>query len=164
MQRKKSTLVMSFSKTLFAGWLMCIPIAPSFAQTIDTECPENPEKSGTFTLDGQKRGLFVAFRWGEGIHTLNNGQEFEFSVRGLKFGETGSSTLQIMGDVYGLNNLHDFVGYYEGTAGGFLPLIDKKDVQLVNANCVTLVARVVESGLHYSLEAGQSFFVEFTND
>ncbi|WP_170756474.1 hypothetical protein [Ruegeria lacuscaerulensis] len=164
MRNKTKASVFYLCVGLFVGWMVYQPTAQSFAQTASRKCPENPDKSGTFTLEGQKRGIFVAFRQGEGVLTLNNGQQVEFTVRGLKFGETGSSTVRIKGDVYGLQSLEDFVGHYEGVAGGFLPMIERKDVQVVNSNCVTLVAKVVESGLRYSLVAGQSFLIEFPEE
>ena len=154
----------SLSTAVVAACLLCLTVSSSSAQTASIECPENPERSGTFTLQGETRSFFVGYRWGEGILTLNNGEEHKFSARGLKFGETGSSTVQIAGDVYGLEPLDDFEGDYVGTFGGVLPLIGQTDVLLVNSKCVTLAAKLVGTGWTVSLEADQTLAIKFENN
>ncbi|WP_170477526.1 hypothetical protein [Ruegeria arenilitoris] len=150
-----------------AAMTVCIQFqfaAPAFAQASPPKCSENLEKTASFTFDGQTQSFFVGYRWGEGVLTLSNGQEFSFSARGIKFGETGVRTGYITGDVYGLDSLEDFIGHYQGVVGGFLPGIGRNDVQLVNSKCVTIVARVIETGVSLSLEADQTLTIQFSDN
>ncbi|MGI9369986.1 MAG: hypothetical protein ACR2O2_14220 [Ruegeria sp.] len=134
------------------------------AQTAGPDCAENPELSGSISFEGQTRSLFIGLRQGQGVLTLSDGQEFPFSARGLKFGETGTRDGTINGDVYGLTSPDDFQGNYQGVVSDLLPLAGKNDIVLVNANCVTIVARVTAVGLNVSLESDQAVKIRFTKD
>ncbi|WP_271952228.1 hypothetical protein [Ruegeria faecimaris] len=147
-----------------ASWMLSLAVSPSSAQPSEDSCPENPIKSGTFVFDGESQAFFVGYRWGQGVLTLTNGQEFEFLARGLKFGEFGAREARITGDVYGLESLEDFIGHYQGTAGGALTIIGRSDIQLVNSQCVTLVASSKEKGWNFSLEADQGLIIQFSED
>jgi len=44
--------------------------------------------------------------------TLNNGQQYKFTVQGLEVGGVGFSDIRAQGEVYNLQNLADFNGVY----------------------------------------------------
>lgn len=149
---------------LAAGWILCMPTSPSLAQPLGQTCPENPKKTGTFVFDGESQAFFIGYRWGQGVLTLENGREYEFSVRGMKVGEIGTRSARIAGDVYGLESLEDFIGHYQGTTGGGFAVVGRSETKLVNSRCVTLVAKTNESGWNFSLESKQSVVIQFSDN
>ncbi len=134
------------------------------SQALGADCPENPELSGSVTFKGETKSLGIGFRQGKGVLKLEGGQEYKFSARGLKFGETGTRDGAITGNVYGLKSPDDFPGVYQGVVSGFLAIAGKSDIVLVNSECVTVVARVSAVGLNISLEAGQAVVIKFSDD
>ncbi|CUH46632.1 hypothetical protein [Ruegeria atlantica] len=152
----------SFLRNSLSVYLICLSVSTS--QALGAGCPEKPELSGSVTFTGETRSLFIGVRQGQGVLELEEGQEFTFSARGLKFGETGTRDGTISGNVYGLQSPDDFPGLYQGVVGGFLAIAGESDIVLVNSKCVTIVARVSAVGLNMSLEADQAVIIQFTGD
>ncbi|WP_170326745.1 hypothetical protein [Ruegeria arenilitoris] len=134
------------------------------AQTVGSKCIENPARSGTITFDGQSVSFLVGYRRGTGVLTLENVQEFPFSARGIKVGETGVLSGHIQGEVIGLEELVNFNGHYKGGSGDALPLVGIGNLTLVNSQCVTIVAKCVAAGLKMSLPEDQVVTIQFLND
>jgi hypothetical protein len=151
----------SFLKNSLSVFLLCL--SASTTQALGTDCPENPKPSGSVTFTGETRSLVIGFRQGQGVLSLEEGQEFPFSVRGFKFGETGTRDGTISGNVYGLQSPDDFPGVYQGVVSGFLAIAGESDIVLVNSKCVTIVARVSAVGMNMSLEADQAVIIKFTD-
>ena len=151
------------SQCIAAMAVMVISFSPS-GLIAETDCPANPKKSATFTFSGVTVAFIAGYRWGEGILKLENGQEFPFTARGLKIGEGGVRGGDIEGEVYGMESLEQFIGHYKGPAGAFIPGLGAGDIQLVNSECVSIVARYTAGGLSISLPTNQKITIQFSGD
>ena len=68
--------------------------------------------SGRISLYASSVAAGIGAQWGDGTLTLNNGQQYKFTVQGLEVGGVGFSDIRAQGEVYNLQNLADFNGVY----------------------------------------------------
>jgi hypothetical protein len=151
------------SKCATALAALIISLAPVGAAA-QANCPSNPEQSATFTLSGATVAFIAGYRWGEGVLTLNNGQEFPFTARGWKLGESGTRGADIKGEIYGMESLDQFVGHYRGAGGNVTLIVGEGDIHLVNSECVSIVGRYISGGMRLSLPTDQKITVQLTVD
>ena len=70
------------------------------------------QPSGKISLDATSVAAGVGAQWGDGTLTLNNGQQYQFTVKGLEVGGVGFVDIHAEGTVYNLYDLADFNGVY----------------------------------------------------
>lgn len=158
----KRTSIKGAAIAIFAAGLAAfVPNEQAVAQTANQDCSSNPKKSGTFTFQGSSAAFIVGYRWGSGVLTLENGQQYAFNARGFKAGETGVRDGTIKGAVYGLEDIDDFIGHYKGAAGGIVPILGLGGITLVNSECVVINARHTSTGLKLSLPGDQAITIQF---
>ncbi len=122
---------------------------------------DNLTQSGTLQFSMKSIGFLVGVRWGEGVLTLNNGEQHSFDVSGAKLLETGIATANFEGEVYNLNNLEDFEGIYYGASTKITVIKGKGELQTNNANCVFIRARSTGGGLQISGPAPEGLSIKF---
>jgi len=143
------------------GISILFPIGQVVAQDAGPNCPNDLKKSGTFTFQGNSTAFIVGYRWGTGVLTLENGEQYAFNARGLKAGETGVREGTIKGTVYGLETVDDFIGHYKGAASAIVALVGMGGITLANSECVVINARHQSTGLKLSLPAEQTLTIQF---
>ncbi len=124
---------------------------------------KNLVQSGTLQFSMTRIGFLVAVRWGEGVLTLNNGEQYSFDVSGAKLLETGISTAKFEGEVYNLKNRKDFEGTYFGASTQITVVKGKGELRTNNSNCVTIKARSTGGGLSVSGPAPEGLAIKFEN-
>jgi hypothetical protein len=70
------------------------------------------QPSGKISLYATSVAAGVGAQWGNGTLTLNNGQQYQFTVTGLEVGGVGVADVHAEGNVYNLYDLSDFNGVY----------------------------------------------------
>jgi hypothetical protein len=68
--------------------------------------------SGTISLETTSIAAGAGIQWGDGTLTLNDGRQYNFTLKGLDVGSVGISQANAQGKVYNLNTLSDFDGTY----------------------------------------------------
>lgn len=66
--------------------------------------------SGKISLYATSVAAGVGAQWGNGTLTLNNGKQYQFTVKGLEVGGVGFADVHAQGEVYNLYDLSDFNG------------------------------------------------------
>ncbi len=136
-------------------------LAQSAEETAKSCARDNLTQSGTLQFSMTSIGFLVGVRWGEGVLTLNNGEQHSFDVSGAKLLETGIATANFEGEVYNLNNLEDFEGTYYGASTKITVIKGKGELQTNNANCVFIRARSTGGGLQLSAPAPEGLAIKF---
>jgi hypothetical protein len=125
---------------------------------------ENATPSGTVTGSIKTIGWLVSARWGNGVLTLENGEQRRFHVVGAKALETGAAKDDIVGEVYNLKNLEDFEGTYWGASKNIkLGTLGKGEGVVNNSRCVVVKFRMSGTGLKVSGPAPGGVEVSFTD-
>jgi len=70
------------------------------------------QQSGKISLYATSVAAGVGAQWGNGTLTLNNGKQYQFTVKGLEVGGMGIADVHAEGSVYNLYDLSDFNGVY----------------------------------------------------
>ncbi len=123
---------------------------------------ENATPSGTVTGSVTTVGFIVSARWGEGILTLNNGDQRRFHMIGAKALETGVAANDFEGEVYNLKNVDDFEGTYWGASTNInLGPLGKGEGIANNARCVVVKFRLTGTGLKVSGPAPGAIEISF---
>ncbi len=122
---------------------------------------DNLVQSGTLQFSMTRIGFLLGVRWGEGVLTLNNGEQHSFDVSGAKLLETGIATANFEGEVYNLNKVEDFEGTYFGASTKITVIKGKGELQTNNANCVFIRARSTGGGLQLSAPAPEGLAIKF---
>ncbi|SLN67229.1 hypothetical protein ROA7450_03582 [Roseovarius albus] len=156
--------LLGFAVSCMIGLSMMGLNSKVLAEEAGENCPENPAKSGTITFSGQSTAVLVGVRWGKGVLTLADGQEIPFRARGYKGGEMGARVADINGEVYGLDNVNDFTGDYEGVSDGVVPIKGKGQLGLVNSKCVFIVAKHDSTGWTASAPSSQRVTIKFVKE
>ena len=96
-------------------------------------------------------GFMISVRWGDGVLTLNNGEQRRFHLVGAKALETGVAANDFVGEVYNLKNVDDFTGTYYGASTNItLGTLGKGEGVVNNARCVIVKIRMTGTGLKVS--------------
>jgi hypothetical protein len=107
-------------------------------------------------------GFMVSARWGDGVLTLDDGEERKFHMVGAKALETGVAANDFEGEVYNLKNVDDFEGTYYGAATSItLGTLGKGEGISNNARCVIIKYRMKGTGLKVSGPAPGGIEVSF---
>jgi hypothetical protein len=122
---------------------------------------DNLTQSGTLQFSMTSIGFLVGVRWGEGVLTLNNGEQHSFDVSGAKLLETGIATANFEGEVYNIKSLEDFEGTYYGASTRITVIKGKGELQTNNANCVFIRARSTGGGLQLSAPSPEGLAIKF---
>ncbi len=122
---------------------------------------DNLVQSGTLQFSMTSVGFLLGVRWGEGVLTLNNGEQHSFDVSGAKLLETGIATANFEGEVYNIRSLDDFEGTYYGASTKITVIKGKGELQTNNANCVFIRARSTGGGLQLSAPAPEGLAIKF---
>jgi len=123
---------------------------------------ENATPSGTVTGSVKTIGFLVSARWGNGVLTLDNGEQRRFHVIGAKALETGVAKNDFVGEVYNLENVDDFEGTYWGASKNInLGPLGKGEAVANNARCVVIKLRMTGTGLKVSGPAPGGVEVSF---
>ncbi len=123
---------------------------------------ENATPSGTVTGSVTTVGFIVSARWGEGVLTLDNGDQRTFHMIGAKALETGAAANDFEGEVYNLKNVDDFEGTYWGASKNInLGPLGKGEGIANNARCVIVKFRLTGTGLKVSGPAPGAIEVSF---
>ncbi len=122
---------------------------------------DNLVQSGTLQFSMTRIGFMLGVRWGEGVLTLNSGEQHNFDVSGAKLLETGISTAKFEGEVYNIRSLEDFEGTYYGASTQITVVKGKGELQTNNANCVFIRARSAGGGLQLSGPAPEGLAIKF---
>ena len=120
-------------------------------------------QSGTIKAHVSRVGFLVAVRWGDGTLTLNNGEQKNFDILGLKLVETGIADMDLEGEIYNLKKLEDFEGVYYGASAAVTLGKGKGETIANNANCVFIKARGTTSGVQVSAPAPGGIQIKFSN-
>ena len=121
----------------------------------------NLVQSGTLQFSMTRIGFLVGVRWGEGVLTLNNGEQHSFDVSGAKLLETGIAKANFEGEVYNTIDLADFEGIYFGASTKLVLIKGKGELRTNNANCVYIRARSTGGGLLLSAPAPEGLAIKF---
>ena len=125
---------------------------------------ENATPSGTVTGSVKTIGFLVSARWGNGVLTLDNGEQRRFHVIGAKALETGVAKNDFVGEVYNLENVDDFEGTYWGASKNInLGPLGKGEAVANNARCVVIKLRMTGTGLKVSGPAPGGVEVSFVD-
>lgn len=120
--------------------------------------------SGKVTGSVKTIGWLVGARWGDGVLTLDNGEQRKFHIVGAKALETGIAENDFEGEVYNLKNVDDFPGTFYGAATGItLGTLGKGEAVANNARCVVVKLRMSGTGLKLSGPAPGAVEVSFTD-
>ncbi len=122
---------------------------------------DNLVQSGTLQFSMTSVGFLLGVRWGEGVLTLNNGEQHSFDVSGAKLLETGIATANFEGEVYNIRSLEHFEGTYYGASTKITVIKGKGELQTNNANCVFIRARSTGGGLQLSAPAPEGLAIKF---
>ncbi len=123
---------------------------------------ENATPSSTVTGSITTVGFIVSARWGEGVLTLDNGDQRRFHMIGAKALETGAAANDFEGEVYNLKNVDDFEGTYWGASKNInLGPLGKGEGIANNARCVVVKFRLTGTGLKVSGPAPGAIEVSF---
>ncbi len=123
---------------------------------------ENMPVSATVTGHINTIGFLVSARWGEGVLTLDNGDQRTFHMIGAKALETGAAANDFEGAVYNLKNVDDFEGTYWGASTNInLGTLGKGEGIVNNARCVVVKLRMTGTGLKVSGPAPGGVEVSF---
>jgi len=123
---------------------------------------ENATPSGTVTGSVTTVGFIVSARWGEGVLTLDNGDQRRFHMIGAKALETGAAANDFEGEVYNLKNVDDFEGTYWGASKNInLGPLGKGEGIANNARCVVVKFRLTGTGLKVSGPAPGAIEISF---
>ncbi len=122
---------------------------------------DNLTQSGTVQFSMTSVGFLLGVRWGEGVLTLNNGEQRSFDVSGAKLLETGVATANFEGEVYNLTNVEDFEGTYFGASTKITIVKGTGELQTNNGNCVFIRARSIGRGLALSGPAPEGLAIKF---
>ena len=96
-------------------------------------------------------GFMVSARWGDGVLTLNNGDQHRFHLVGAKALETGAAANDFVGEVYNLRKVDDFKGTYFGASQNInLGTLGKGEGVVNNVRCVIVKFRMTRTGLKVS--------------
>lgn len=118
-------------KTIIAvALVMCWSSATRTAHAGD-----EPQASGTITLEGGSVGVGIGFSWGSGTLTYQ-GKSYPISASGFDVGDVGVTNVKASGKVYNLTTLADFDGSYSGFTGGAALVKGGAAVSMVNQNGV----------------------------
>ncbi len=120
----------------------------------------NLVQSGTLQFSMTRIGFLLGVRWGEGVLTLNNGEQHSFDVSGAKLLETGISTASFEGEVYNIKSPKDIEGTYYGASTQITLVKGKGELQTNNANCVFIRARSTGGGLQVSAPAPEGLAIK----
>jgi hypothetical protein len=139
-------------------------VAPAFADEHEG-CDVNAENmpaSATVTGSVTTIGLLVSARWGDGVLTLNNGEQRRFHIIGVKALETGVAGNDFEGTVYNLKNVDDFEGTYYGASTNVnLGTLGEGQGSVNNAHCVIVKFTMTGTGLKVSGPAPGGIEVSF---
>jgi lipid-binding SYLF domain-containing protein len=152
-------------KTAAAGVVVLgLGVSPSYADEHEL-CGvdiENATPSGVVIGSIKTIGWLVSARWGNGVLTLENGEQHRFHMVGAKALETGAAKDDIVGEVYNLKNLEDFEGTYWGASKNIkLGTLGKGEGVVNNSRCVVVKFRISGMGLKVSGPAPGGVEVSF---
>ena len=158
-------MLTSFSKIAAAGVIVLgFGINVAYAeehQGCDVHA-ENMPVSAKITGSVTTVGFLVSVRWGEGVLTLNNGDQRTFHMIGAKALETGAAANDFEGEVYNLKNVDDFEGTYYGASTNInLGPLGTGEGIANNARCVIVKFRLTGTGLKISGPAPGAIEVSF---
>jgi hypothetical protein len=123
---------------------------------------ENMPASAKVTGSIDTIGFMVSARWGDGVLTLDNGEERRFHMVGAKALETGVAENDFEGEVYNLKNVDDFEGTYYGASTNItLGTHGEGEGSVNNARCVIIKFRMTGTGLKVSGPAPGGLEVSF---
>ena len=123
---------------------------------------ENMPVSGKLTGTITTIGFLASARWGDGVLTLDNGEQRKFHMVGAKALETGVAENDIEGEVYNLKKVDDFEGTYYGASTGItVGALGKGEGMVNNARCVIVKYRMTGTGLKVSGPAPGGIEVSF---
>jgi hypothetical protein len=141
-------------------------VAPTHATEHET-CGvdvENATPAGKVTGSVKTIGWLVGARWGNGVLTLDNGEQRKFHIVGAKALETGVAENEFEGDVFNLNSVEDFEGTFYGAGTGItVGSLGKGEAVVNNARCVVVKLRMTGTGLKFSGPAPGAVEVSFTD-
>ncbi len=120
-------------------------------------------QSGTFQAHLTRVGFIVGVRWGDGILTLNNGEQHKFDMLGLKLIETGVADMDLEGEIYNLKKLGDFEGVYYGSSAAATLVKGKGEAMANNSKCIFVRARGTTAGLQLSAPAPGGIQIKFSD-
>lgn len=115
---------------------------------------ENEQPSGTFKFHGEEFKVLIGGGGGSGTLTFE-GQEYQFSLKGLTGGGVGAEDIDAWGDVYNLSDPNQFAGTYGEVAAGITAAQDSmgKVLWVQNENGVKLAVHTKTEGLALGVEA-----------
>ncbi len=119
--------------------------------------------SASVTGEVKSVGFLVGVRWGNGVLTLQNGEQRRFGILGGKVLETGVAKNVFSGEVYNLKDVSHFEGTYFGASQKISIIKSKGEAIVNNSNCVVVRIRAVGSGLQLSAPAPGGVEVTFTD-
>ena len=105
----------------------------------------------------------MGVRWGDGILTLNSGEQHKFDILGLKLVETGVATMDLGGELYNLKKLEDFEGVYFGSSAAATLVKGKGEAMANNSKCVFIRVRATTAGVQLSAPAPGGVQIKFSD-
>ena len=146
------------------GVVLGFGLTPAYADEHES-CDVNAENmpvSAKVTGHITTIGFMVSARWGDGVLTLNNGEQRRFHMVGAKALETGVAANDFVGEVYNLKNVEDFEGTYYGASKNInLGTYGEGEGSANNAHCVIVKFRMTGTGLKVSGPAPGGIEVSF---
>jgi len=106
--------------------------------------------SGTLRLESSEVAIGIGVTWGQGVLTVD-GVDHPFSVSGLTVADVGVARVTATGQVYGLRDLKDFSGTYQGVTLGIAVGGGSEFLAMRNENNVYIKMRAGQQGVRLSL-------------
>lgn len=137
---------------LAAALLLMMGVSPAWAQ--------DSRPDARLQFSGLSVGLLFGYSQGEGTLEFA-GQQYPFTVSGIRLATVGISRISAVGQVYRLREVADLAGRYAMAEGGFTVGQGGGNAVLRNEKGVTLYLQNVQQGLELTLGGG-SFSIALT--
>ena len=154
-----------WKSTAIGAFALAIASTTAFADQHELCGLDLTEATPSAVVSGEVKtvGWLVGVRWGNGVLTMSDGEERNFSILGGKILETGVAKNVFTGEVYNLNNVADFEGTYIGASTKISIIKSSGEGIVNNGNCVVVKFRAVGYGLQLSGPAPGGAEISFTD-
>jgi hypothetical protein len=141
--------------TLIFAHALCAQEAPG-EQYRGTDAPPaiapGTPPSGSVALSGGSVAAGVGYVWGRGTLTYGD-KKYKFKLSGLSVVDVGAASITASGDVYNLNGVQDFDGFYQAVTGGATIAAGGSVAYLSNGKGVVIKIHSTTQGLRFNLSA-----------
>ncbi len=127
-------------------------LAPAAVYAADTSKAVAEATTGTVEMSGDSVAAGIGYSWGGGTLTYE-GQQYPFSLKGLRIGDVGITDIHAAGTVSHLDRLQDFSGNYTAVQAGLTLAGGGSVMAMRNQNGVVITITSTTQGLDVDLGA-----------